>query len=505
MKLRDAVLLFVLAPACATPFSAAAAAKLWERAWLEIKTEHFVISSALPEQQSVALAVELEHFRVVARLLIMRAVADAFEERIPTKVYLLPYAAPDLGIDAGIAGYFEPGERANYAVMRASGDDSDEVLKHEYVHFLVHNHGSQLYPPWFDEGFAEVLSTLTVRNGVIEYGKPMHWRLDTLSAGPWMSFSKLLQSRDPSSLGLGRAFYNAQSWLLMHYLMIGRAGHSFSTEATDFLRRSEAGEPAPAAFEAAFGIDPGSLAGTLAVYGERLRYYRSVGVFPLPEVNPQVRRLAVDEVAAGLGLLALIHGSYAASEKYYAAALAANPNNGVGLAGMGDIHKHAKRFAEAERCYAQAVAAEPGNGNHELDWGEYFLQRAEDEADAAQRRALLVEARRHFARSYAINPQNPETLDQNGRTYLFDGEDAAKGVESLEVAHELLPSQPDIQRDLAVAYIKGGRQESAREILTRLVAWSDAKSIDGIRKLLAELASSQPSAESDAGGGPTKH
>lgn len=32
-----------------------------------------------------------------------------------------------------------------------AGDESDEALKHEYVHFLMHNAGAQLYPTWFDE------------------------------------------------------------------------------------------------------------------------------------------------------------------------------------------------------------------------------------------------------------------------------------------------------------------------------------------------------------------
>ena len=58
------------------------------------------------------------------------------------------------------------------------------------------------------------------------------------------------------------------------------------------------------------------------------------------------------------------------------------------------------------------------------------------------RRQFLVEARRRFARSYQLDPKNPETLTQNGMTYLFEGEDVAKGVQSLERAHELLPSQP---------------------------------------------------------------
>jgi hypothetical protein len=64
----------------------------------------------------------------------------------------------------------------------------DDVLKHEYVHFLVHNQDSLAYPHWFDEGFAEVLQTLTVSGNVVEFGQPNQVRADRLRSTPWMSW-----------------------------------------------------------------------------------------------------------------------------------------------------------------------------------------------------------------------------------------------------------------------------------------------------------------------------
>src|SRR5262252_5961471 len=118
MSSRLVLLVFALSAIGAAPASVARAAKLWERGWRELKTEHFVIASALPEQRSAELAVELERFRAVVRLFIASGSADAFEERIPTKIYVLPSAAPDLGIDDFRRdGYFAPEMRANYAVI----------------------------------------------------------------------------------------------------------------------------------------------------------------------------------------------------------------------------------------------------------------------------------------------------------------------------------------------------------------------------------------------------
>jgi hypothetical protein len=117
MSRRAVLLMFALAAVSAATARVAHAAKLWEREWREIKTEHFVIASALSEKSTIALAVDLEHFRTVARKLTTRGASDAFEERIPTKLYFLPYAVSDLGVDGfRVGGYFHPGMRANYAV-----------------------------------------------------------------------------------------------------------------------------------------------------------------------------------------------------------------------------------------------------------------------------------------------------------------------------------------------------------------------------------------------------
>jgi tetratricopeptide (TPR) repeat protein len=303
-----------------------------------------------------------------------------------------------------------------------------------------------------------------------------------------MPFTKLLAVRETRSLGRERgAMFYAQSWFLMHYLMIGREDARFAERTADYLRRAEAGEAQTQAFEAAFGIKPSQLQATLLRYARKLHYYRGRPTTPFEIVEPQVRRMAPDEIAAELGLLALIRDSNEAAEEHYNAALAANPSNALALVGAGDVHKEAGRYDQAVPLYESAIALEPSDANHELDYGEYFLTRASLTEDPAEARSFLVEARRHFARSYKLNPHNPETLDQNGLTYLFEGEDAAKAVESLELAHQLLPSHPSIRANLAKAYVEAGQPEQARAQLRRLLAWSHSEQAEWIQKQLAAL------------------
>jgi tetratricopeptide (TPR) repeat protein len=464
---RAAWLLFLLA-------EPAAAKELWESEWVEVRTPHFVIASAQDLEKTTELARELEDFR---RMVEIFTNIGRLEERIPTKIVLLPRRETDLGFDGKQAGYFQAGMRANYAAMIPMGAFSDEVLKHEYIHFLIHNRDRLLYPTWFDEGFADFFASLRVRGLRFEYGKPMDVRVSWLVNAPWIPYKTVLQARDTSSLGRDRgAMFYAQAFLLVHYLVIEHS--DFETRMGEFLKRREHGESPLAAFEAAFGIDPKLLTTKLRRYLRKLPYYKGTLKQPLPPVETTRRVLRPAEIAAELGALALhVQGAEAAS-KYYEAA----------LAGVGDLHKFAGRFAEAKPYYEKAIALEPENENHELDYAEYFLDlSAKTEEEPARRAQSLLEARRHFMRAYKLNPDNPETLAMNGATYLAEGEDAAKGVESLELAHQLLPSQTTIRLLLAQGYVAAGRPEAARPHLETLLAWTHAGGEEAIRAMLDSL------------------
>lgn len=485
---------------CAALLAAAGAVdarEIWERAWLEVRSEHFVIASALSEERTLALAQELESFRAAVDML--TGAVDAADP-IPTKIYLLPRAERALGFDGMITGYFRPGMRANYALMIPERDSgSARVLKHEYTHYLVGNRDQRRYPLWIEEGLAEVFSTLTVDGAVLEYGRASEGRANSLVYYPWLPFEDVIAERD--TLGMKRnegAMFYAQSWLLVHYLMIGRTGARFSVDAAEYVRRLASGESALEAFEAVFCLDGGSLDRELKAYSRRLGYYRFSLKTPVATSDFATRELPRDAVAAELGLLALLRGNYEAAAEFYAAALEQNPDNTAALVGTADLHKAAERFDEAVPLYERALALEPDDPEHLLDYGEYFLERAMTSESAEDRRPFIVEARRQFARSFKLDPDNPETLDQNGLTYLFDGEDVAKGLQSLEAAHDMLPSNEEIQIHLAQAYLVAGRVADARPLLENLLAVSHTARAEQIEEVLAALQAEAAEAQAEA-------
>ena len=76
------------------------------------------------------------------------------------------------------AGFFSLGQRRNYAVINGKNRDLDaaDVLFHEYVHYVLRNENALAYPAWYDEGLAEFLSTVRVREDRVEMG--LHAAID---------------------------------------------------------------------------------------------------------------------------------------------------------------------------------------------------------------------------------------------------------------------------------------------------------------------------------------
>jgi tetratricopeptide (TPR) repeat protein len=488
-----AVRRFVLAGlASAGLGSVAAATEILELDWTEVETEHFTIATPVPRDDALRLAEELENFRTLALLQL-----GAVKERVPTKIFILPQTLPEFGLNNRVAGYFAAGLRGNYIVMEIAGGTT--TLKHEYAHFLVYSLNSQIYPPWLEEGLAELLSTLRVRDGVLEYGRTAPERLSELGwrYDHWLHFDSILEQRDIYSVpARDLSLFYAQSWLLTQYLAVGRADATgLSGQVEDFLRRVEAGADDKTAFLEAFGIRVNQLETRLLAYARRqIRYQTAPLGQSLPPVTLSARPMARDRVAAELALMLFESRNEETGIHYCERALELNPENSLAAICSAEPLFVAERFDEAEVVFRRALEVDPANPAREIDYGAYFLKRAMAESDAAnasERVApLLAEARRRFERVYVANRDNAEALFLHGLTYLVDENDAAKAVASLEAAHELMPGHVDTQIALAQAYIASGEGERARLILRRLLAWSRPDYAAGIREMLASIDSS---------------
>jgi tetratricopeptide (TPR) repeat protein len=214
---------------------------------------------------------------------------------------------------------------------------------------------------------------------------------------------------------------------------------------------------------------------------------------PLPDATTEVFRVTADAIASQLAVLALHWHEFDEAKRYWDAALVLNPNNTLALVGLGGYEKRTGRFDEAQPYYEKALALEPQNAYAELDYAEYFLDRGTVGKDPGENTTDLTEARRHFARSFKLDPQNPETLAMNGASYLRPGESLDKALESLTEAHAMLPSQSQITFLLARAYVLSGNPTKAEPLLRAIVAWGQPGTADEANTLLQHI--ERPAAE----------
>lgn len=98
-----------------------------------------------------------------------------------------------------------------------------EVIYHEYVHYLFRI-TEQNPAPWFNEGVAELFSTMQDDDGWLQLGRPVTGRVMELQRGRMMPFDQLFAVGYDSSVfkdsGHSGMFY-AQSWAFLHYCYFG--------------------------------------------------------------------------------------------------------------------------------------------------------------------------------------------------------------------------------------------------------------------------------------------
>ena len=69
-----------------------------------------------------------------------------------------------------VSGFFQTSDDKDFIVVDMSQQNNWQIVFHEYAHVWLKDN----FPPaapWFDEGFAEYLSTMKVANGTITVGQ----------------------------------------------------------------------------------------------------------------------------------------------------------------------------------------------------------------------------------------------------------------------------------------------------------------------------------------------
>jgi tetratricopeptide (TPR) repeat protein len=348
--------------------------------WIEITSDDFVLISDLPERKARTLLRDFEVFQFAASRLTSGA---DMRPRIPT--YLLALGSRDFGAvveGRDIAGEFYARPFANYIVYEHAqrGTRGREIVFHEYLHFLIHNSPGYIYPAWYNEGIAELYSTVTERNGLFNFGRVPTERAHTIAYLGFIPTKQVLEidyrSPDFRSHRLLPQFY-AQSWLMAHYLMIGNQARA--KRVTTFLEETNKGASPADATRAAFGIYPDELHRELERYWKvgKLPIWRIEFADPVPTVeDAPLRTLPESEAQALVGYAALRkYGDARRAERFFARALKGDPADPIALAGTAMARDTDGRTDEATALLERALARS-GSASARLLAADVLLTRA---------------------------------------------------------------------------------------------------------------------------------
>jgi len=102
-------------------------------------------------------------------------------------------------------------------------DSAIEVIYHEYIHYLFRI-TEQNPAPWFNEGVAELFSTMQDDDEWLQLGQPVVGRVLELQRGRMMPFEQLFAVGYDSPVFKDRShsgMFYAQSWAFLHYCYFG--------------------------------------------------------------------------------------------------------------------------------------------------------------------------------------------------------------------------------------------------------------------------------------------
>jgi len=206
--------------------------------WISLRTKNFFLIGNANEKEIRQVALKLEQFREAFTIIFPKI---RFNSAVPTTVVVFKSNSSYAPFkpNANTAGYFQPGPDVNYitlttdvgnndpdAIKLTGSQDAFTVIFHEYTHLLVNNTFENA-PLWFNEGLAEYYSTFKMADDQkFALGTPIGNHVYLLRDSKMLPLQTLfaVDHKSPHyNESRKQGIFYAQSWALLHYMLIGKA------------------------------------------------------------------------------------------------------------------------------------------------------------------------------------------------------------------------------------------------------------------------------------------
>ena len=441
--------------------------------WIGVRTKNFSLIGNAGEKDIRKVGLKLEQFREVFTRLFPNM---RFNSPVPTTVIVFKNKdsyAPFMP-RPNTAGYFQPGPDVNYITLTTelySRQDPFNVIFHEYTHLLVENSFKDI-PLWFNEGLAEYYSTVKITDDQkLTLG---------IAIGPHVFLlrqSQMLPLKELFEVDHKSAYYNesekqgifyAQSWALMHYLIIGKAGRV--EQLSKFMELLGTQVPLEQAFQQAFGVPFEVIEKELRDYVKKDRYNVLNGHFERKlelDTEAAATLLTEAEAQAYLGDL-MLHSNTRAAHSYLEKALRLDPNLAMAHASLGVAYFREGNLDKAQASLERALA---GNSQNYLAHYYYALVLSGVESGnvTAYPADVVAKIREHLQKAIALRPDYPEPYKLMAFVSLVTGERVDESIVSVRRVLSGLPGRYDFITMLAQLYLRKNDFKTARLLLEEVV------------------------------------
>ena len=445
--------------------------------WKRAETEHFIFYSDGSEKELRSDAIKLERFDRMMRM-VMGAPDDKGQVRL--SVYFVKSAAKVQSLYPGpvkrIGGFYAPSPAGAVAVVpriiegygdgiRGAAQTEDVVLFHEYAHHLMKQYYPAAYPAWYVEGFAEYVSNARInQDGTATYGMTNIGRAPNFALGPVMPIERLISARVTELKASEVGIFYARSWLLTHYLSLGK---SRSGELTKYLAALQKGTASLPAAQQAFGDQK--------LLDKELNGYLNGKMFQIAMNKPlpppaEFSIASLDEGASEAVLLQLklTRSTLPAEREPIAAELrglsARFPGNVAILTALAEAELDLGNHDAAGRAADAAVTIAPTNGRALL-WKGLSLARPLAKAkdrDAAKWKT----ARSWIVKANRANPEDPLPLMEYFLSFAIPGQTPPEvAIQGIGKAVTLIPQFPGTRMMYSSALANQKKFDEAIRIL----------------------------------------
>lgn len=448
--------------------------------WVSVRTTNFFMIGNASEKDIRKVGLKLEQFREVFTNLFPNM---RFNTPVPTTVVVFkndgsfaPFRPRET-----TAGYFQPGSDVNYIALTTAvrgQQDPLNVIFHEYTHLLVEN-TFESAPVWFNEGLAEYYSTFSMTDDQkVVLGSPISNHVFLLRESNMLPLRTLFEVDHKSphyNESKKSSIFYAQSWALMHYLIIGKAGKVEQLGKFMELLRTKA--PMEQAFQKAFETPFEVMEKDLREYVKKDRYNVLKAHFERKlelDINAEARPLTEAEAQAYLGDL-LLHSHREEAYTYLEKALKLDPNLTMAHASIGMAYFREGKVNEALASLERAVAGDSKNYLAHYYYA-FILSRAN--ADGPTTTGLPLEivtkARDHLQKAIALRPDFPESYNLLAFLNLITGQGVDESIAQMKRLLANSPGKHDHIYMLGQLYLRKEDYKMARELMA-VVAKSNAE------------------------------